>query len=48
MLDNKDLKNEIDDLKTKINNIKSSTSTLKLTIQQLNNDFVFISNLLKR
>jgi chaperonin cofactor prefoldin len=41
-----ELKKKIDDLKTEINTIKNSTPNLKLNIQQLNNDFVFISNLL--
>ena len=47
MLSNKDLNKKIDDLKTELNTIKNSTSILKLNIQQINKDFVFISNLLK-
>ena len=43
-----DLKKKIEDLKTELNTIKNSTPNLKLNIQQINNDFVFISNLLKR
>ena len=45
-MSDKDLKKKIDELKNEVKNIKLSTPTLKLNIQQLNNDFVFISNLL--
>lgn len=41
-----DLKKKIDNLKTEINTVKNSTSNLKQNIKQVNNDFVFISNLL--
>jgi hypothetical protein len=41
-----ELKKKINDLKSEINTIKNSTPNLKLNIQQINNDFVFISNLL--
>jgi archaellum component FlaC len=41
-----ELKKKINDLKSEINTIKNSTPNLKLNIQQINTDFVFISNLL--
>jgi uncharacterized coiled-coil DUF342 family protein len=45
---NDELIKQIDDLKTELNVIKDSIPNLKLNIQQINNDFVFISNLLKK
>jgi len=47
MLSNSDLKKKIEDLKTELNTIKISTTILKINIQQINNDFAFVSNLLK-
>jgi hypothetical protein len=47
MLSNSDLKKKIEDLKTELDTIKISTTILKINIQQINNDFAFVSNLLK-